>query len=150
MILPRWACQCETARMATDSELDDRWILGLRDISVGSVEREEFRILIGFGESRALTIEGAATLGAIEAAGPRADMWDDEQVGDDALALLVGEQVLSAVVFKSGALRVVLSSGTCLRVPADDHYEAWQLSDAAGSMFVSLPGGGVAEFPEPA
>ncbi|WP_051485784.1 DUF6188 family protein [Nocardioides sp. J54] len=135
--------------MAADTELDDRWILGMRDVIVESVEREEFRILIVLADGRTLTIEGAATLGTLETPKQRTDVWDAQEGEEDALAHLVGQRVLSAVVFKTGALRVVVSSGTCLRVPADDHYEPWQLSGVDGSMLISLPGGGVAKFPGP-
>ncbi|WP_205473489.1 DUF6188 family protein [Nocardioides sp. SYSU D00038] len=135
--------------MTADTELDDRWILGLRDVIVESVDREEFRILIVLADGRTLTIEGAATLGTLDTTEPRTDVWDAQEGEEDTLAHLVGQRVLSAVVFKTGALRLVLSSGTCVRVPADDHYEAWQLSDVDGSMLISLPGGGVAKVPGP-
>lgn len=65
----------------------------------------------------------------------------------DALLSLVGQQVLSSVGFKTGALRLVFESGALLTVPYGEQYEAWQLTGPSGRMWVSLPGGGLATFP---
>lgn len=51
------------------------------------------------------------------------------------------------VAFKTGDLHIVFESGAILRVPAAEHYEAWQLTGPSGRLGVSLPGGGLATFP---
>jgi hypothetical protein len=134
-----------------EQELDDRWLLGLRGRRVESVDAYEFTVVMGFGEGSALTIESRANLRAASAPGtetPAISRGEDGAIStSDALASLVGQQVLSSVGFKTGALRLVFESGPMLTVPADEHYEAWQLTGPSGQMWVSLPGGGLASFP---
>ncbi|WP_406300521.1 DUF6188 family protein [Embleya sp. NBC_00888] len=64
---------------------------------------------------------------------------------DVAAALpLFGAKVLSAVAFKSAALRMVFDSGTHLNCPSDASSEAWRITGPGGWRFVSLPGGDLA------
>ncbi|MFF3327774.1 DUF6188 family protein [Streptomyces sp. NPDC002889] len=64
---------------------------------------------------------------------------------DVAAALpLFGAKVLSAVVFKSGVLRMVFDNGMHLTCSADASFEAWQVTAPRGWRFISLPGGDLA------
>ncbi|MGP4089628.1 DUF6188 family protein [Streptomyces sp. KR55] len=64
---------------------------------------------------------------------------------DVAAALaLFGANVLSAVAFKSGILRLVFDAGRHLTCSSDPAFEAWQVTGPAGWRFVSLPGGDLA------
>ncbi|MEQ7011352.1 DUF6188 family protein [Actinopolymorpha sp. B17G11] len=134
-----------------EQELDDRWWLGLRARVLESVDAHEFTVVLNFGGGSALTIESAASVRAAAAPGtetPAVTRNEDGTVSaSDALTSLVGQQVLSSVGFKTGALRLVFESGQLLTVPMDEHYEAWQLTGPLGRMWVSMPGGGLTTFP---
>lgn len=134
-----------------EQELDDRWWLGLRARTVESLGVHEFRVVLNFGEGSSLSIESAASLRFTAAAPetPAVTLNEDGAVSaSDVLPLLVGQQVLSSVAFKTGALRLVFESGAMLTVPYGEQYEAWQLTGPSGRMWVSLPGGGLATFPD--
>jgi hypothetical protein len=75
-----------------EQELEDRWWLGWRGLRIERVESAGQGTAVFLGERSQLLLE---------------------QPESEAL---VGEEVLSAVAFKSGALRVVLGSGRC-RLP---------------------------------
>jgi len=133
-----------------EQELDDRWLLGPRAITLESADANEFTVVLNFAEGSALTIESVANVrtstGAAET--PAVTHNDDGTVStSEALMSLIGQQVLSSVGFKTGALRLVFESGAVLTVPYGEQYEAWQLNGPSGRMWVSLPGGGLATFP---
>ena len=133
-----------------EQELDDRWWLGLRARALQSVDAGEFSVVLHFGEGSALTIESAATVRGStgETEVPAVTLSDDGTVStSDALLALVGQEVLSGVGFKTGALRLVFEAGAMLTVPPGEQYEAWQLTGPTGRTWVSLPGGGLASFP---
>jgi len=52
--------------------------------------------------------------------------------------------VVSAVALKTGALRLVFDTGSQLRVPKDDGFEAWNARGPGSILVVSLPGGELA------
>lgn len=107
-------------------------------------------MVLHFGEGSALTIESAATVRATtgQTEVPAVTLNDDGTVStSDALLSLVGQEVLSGVGFKTGALRLVFESGAMLTVSPGEQYEAWQLTRPTGRTWVSLPGGGLASFP---
>lgn len=58
--------------------------------------------------------------------------------------MLFNIEVLSAVAFKSGALRLVFGDGGKLTVAPDPRYEAWTATGPGGMLIVSLPGGDLA------
>ncbi|MFF2008102.1 DUF6188 family protein [Streptomyces sp. NPDC058195] len=94
-------------------ELEDRWILGLRgsrvvSVSVGSGHQGLVLLL----ESEAgLVVQGQAFLTHGAASAPGADPLSGEE-----WQALVGATVVSAIAFKSGALRAVFSTGHHLNV----------------------------------
>ncbi|MFJ9390743.1 DUF6188 family protein [Nocardioides sp. NPDC101246] len=132
--------------MAIATELEDRWLLGLRDAAVESALSEEFRLFVAFVGRAELTIEGAATLGPTARSAERLDLWANPSATADSFSGLVGHTVLSAVAFKTGHLRIVFSPGIVLRVPADDRYEPWQFAFPSGHLLVSMPGGGLSTW----
>lgn len=98
-------------------ELEDRWVLGLRGIPVVAVPQasnpsERVVTLAGGAD---LTVNGPARLTQGPATAPGAAALPVEQWGE-----LVGATVLSAIAFKSGALRVVFSTGHHLNVQGDE------------------------------
>lgn len=57
---------------------------------------------------------------------------------------LVGLDVVESVADDSGALRMAFEDGSLIQVPADDAYEAWNVSGPRGALVVSMPGGELA------
>lgn len=133
-----------------EQELEDRWWFGLRGATVQSVDTFEFQVVLGFGHGSALTIESIANFRAAPDC-PEAQVvtlgHDGTISTSDALRTLIGQQVMSGVGFKSGALRLVFDSGELLTIPPGERFEAWQLTGPSGRMWVSLPGGGLATIP---
>lgn len=77
--------------------------------------------------------------------------YDPEQRGSvGPLADLHQAVVTEAAVYKDGRLVVRLADGRVLSVPAGEHYEAFEVTgsgvDGEAFKFVSLPGGGLAEW----
>lgn len=127
-------------------ELDDRWWLGLRGSTVESVTASDYQIVVTFSGGSALMIGGRAELDQHDQPALRFN-GEEPVAGSDVLRLIPSALVVSAVAFKTGALRLVFDTGTKLRIPFDPHYEAWQLSGPTGRTWVSLPGGGLSLFP---
>lgn len=105
--------------MAMDTqELDDRWILPLRNSAVTAVTQTDGGETVTFAlDSSVRIVVGSGayfTQGSIKA--PDADVRTLAQWGQDVVVGAVGARVLSAVGFKSGALRVVFDSGWQLNV----------------------------------
>src|SRR5262245_24611305 len=97
-----------------EQELEDRWWLGLRGRPMESVDTGEFSVVINFGGGPALTIESSANFRAHARAAqaPAVTYNQDGTVAtSEALVSLIGQRVLSAVGFKTGALRLVFESG---------------------------------------
>ena len=134
-----------------EQELEDRWWLGLRGRAVESVDAYEFSVVSGFGGGSALTIESSASIRA-NARAAEIPAFTHNETGtvstSEALVCLIGQRVVSGVGFKTGALRLVFESAAWLTIPFGEHYEAWQLTGLSGRVWVSLPGGGLATFPE--
>lgn len=96
-------------------ELDDRWILPLRDSTVTAVEFGDNVTFVLDSGVRIVVGSGACfTEGSIRA--PGVDVRTLAQWGADLVGRSVGARVLSAVGFKSGALRVVFGNGWQLTV----------------------------------
>ncbi|WP_203690817.1 DUF6188 family protein [Catellatospora coxensis] len=133
-----------TERMLALEEHDDRWILPFRGLRVTQI-LVDHAFSLRLDDAGQVRIEGKATLGWA-AAGVRPETITlDPQRQDVAAGLAVfNTDVLSAVAFKSGVLRIVFSSGRLLRVPPDSDYEAWTAGGPGGMSVVSLPGGELA------
>ncbi|WP_037808444.1 DUF6188 family protein [Streptomyces sp. NRRL F-2580] len=125
------------------SEHDDRWILNLRGMGVSRI-CVDFRLTLTLGAGWEVVLEAPARLSAGSLrTNPGLPLTPESH--DVAAALpLFGAKVLSAVAFKSGALRMVFDCGTHLTCPAGPSFEAWQISGPGGWRFVSLPGGDLA------
>ena len=120
------------------TELSDRWILPLRGSRVTQ---------IGWGDSVRFQLEppGEVTVGpgALFTEGPAMTTGGDAktlgQLGHDEVEKSRGAQILSAVAFKNGALRVVLDNGWHLNVRAEPFVPA---SVTAGDKVVWSRSGG--------
>jgi hypothetical protein len=94
-------------------ELDDRWILDLRGQVVtvlGGSDARNRTIQLEGGVRISLRGTPSITVGSITAPGNRGRTPDIPS----GLALIAGAKVLSVVVFKSGALRMVFDNGVHL------------------------------------
>nr|WSX48063.1 DUF6188 family protein [Streptomyces sp. NBC_00974] len=130
-------------------EHEDRWVLNLRGLSVARI-CVDFRLTLALDAGWEVVLETPARLlaGALHTS-PGLPLTPESQ--DVAAALpLFGVKVLSAVAFKSGALRMVFDSGTHLTCSADASFEAWQITGPGGWRFVSMPGGDLAVWSPPA
>ncbi|MEU8465436.1 DUF6188 family protein [Streptomyces sp. NPDC029003] len=92
-------------------DLGDRWRIGLRGTPVLAVSRTEQALSVTFADGTELTVSGPVLLTEGPATAPGAgpvtgDGWDR----------LVGATVLSAVAFRTGALRLVFGTGHHLNV----------------------------------
>jgi hypothetical protein len=98
-------------------EFHDRWILELRGSPVVSIvvsrdfDRHETALVLEYDSL--LEIKGQAFLTQGASSAPGAVRLPDEEWQG-----LVGATVVSAVAFKSGALRVVFSTGHHMNVPS--------------------------------
>jgi hypothetical protein len=127
-------------------EHKDRWLLNLRGLSVARISID-FQLTLTLAADWEVVVEAPARLshGSVRA-NPAVLLTPESQ--DVAAALpLFGATILSAVAFKSGALRVVFDNGTHLTCSADTLSEAWQITGPRGWRFVSLPGGDLAVWP---
>ncbi|WP_032918162.1 DUF6188 family protein [Streptomyces rimosus] len=126
------------------AEHDDRWILGLRGLTVTKI-CVDHQLSFLMGTDFRVVLEGPCRLshGAAGGKGPHAVLVPERQDVADALALF-GAEVVSAVAFKTGSLRLVFDNGLHLDCQADSSFEAWQLTGPEGRRFVSLPGGELA------
>jgi hypothetical protein len=120
-------------------EHEDRWVLNLRGLGIAGI-RVDSRLTLALDEGWEIVLTAPARLsaGSIHT-DPGLPLTPESQ--DVAAALpLFGAKVLSAVVFKFGALRVVFDTGTHLTSSADTSFEAWRINGPRGWRFVALPG----------
>ncbi|MCX5102904.1 DUF6188 family protein [Streptomyces sp. NBC_00439] len=126
-------------------ELVDRWILGLRGSQVVSVSVSEGvghqGLVLMLDCEAKLAVQGPAFLTYGAASAPGADLLSGEE-----WQALVGATVVSAIAFKSGALRAVFSTGhhlnikgggpeSAVRVQKTDEFE-WSYRGGTGVMKV--------------
>jgi hypothetical protein len=126
-------------------ELEDRWLLPYRGMQVAQVHVSYQLMLLLDGHAQ-IVVETEALLTDGPATGPNAvsaQFVPERQQVAPALALF-GTEILSAVAFKSGSLRLAFSTGTHLNVKAHAQYEAWGAHGPGGLCLVCQPGGGVA------
>lgn len=124
-------------------EHEDRWVLNLRGMSVTKIT-VDFRLVLVLDSDWEVALEAPVNLshGTLHA-NPSVLLKPESQ--DIAAALvLFGAKVLSAVAFKSGALRLVFDTGHHLTCSSDPSFEAWQVTGPGGWDFASLPGGDLA------
>ncbi len=130
---------------AAPAELDDRWLLNLRGLSVTQIT-VDFHLVLALGSDWLVTVETSADLlqgpGRTESR-PGFRLVPASQDVAPALQLF-GSKILSAVAFKSGALRLVFDNGMHLNCRSDPEFEAWQITGPAGWRIVSMPGGELA------
>ncbi|WP_327178591.1 DUF6188 family protein [Streptomyces sp. NBC_01335] len=129
--------------MSTETEPvehDDRWILNLRGRGVAGITVDH-RLTLTLDGCWEVALETPARLSSGPAhTNPGVLLVPETQ--DVAAALpLFGTKVVSAVAFKTGALRMVFEDGTHLTCPTDAAIEAWRITGPGGWQFVSLPGG---------
>ena len=126
------------------TEHDDRWLLPFRGLVVTRIT-VDFAFGLTFGGVGAVQISHTATLGRVNvAASP--DRIEMNPEGRDVAAglALFGVEVVSAVAFKSGTLRIVFGDGHLLSVKPNAHQEAWTATGSDGMLIVSTPGGDLA------
>jgi hypothetical protein len=125
--------------------MDDRWLLPYRGMQVLQVRVSyQLTLLLDSGAEVELESEALLTHGPLSAPGAEpVRLVPERQEVAPALALF-GAEVLSAVVFKSGALRLVFNSGSRLNVKPHPKYEAWGVHGPGKLHLVCQPGGGVA------
>ncbi|WP_164836214.1 DUF6188 family protein [Actinacidiphila soli] len=133
-------------RTETDPvEHEDRWILSprLRGLRVTRISID-FMLTLTLDSDWEVILEAPARLARVaDGTIPRLLLTPETQ--DVAAALpLFGKAILSAVAFKSGALRLVFDGGIELTCSSDPTSEAWQITGPRGWRFVSLPAGGLA------
>ncbi|WP_328963571.1 DUF6188 family protein [Streptomyces virginiae] len=87
-------------------DLGDRRRIGLRGSPVRAVSRTEAALSVTFADEVVLTVAGPVLLTDGPETAPGA-----VAVGGEEWGRLVGATVLSAIVFKSGSLRLVFSTG---------------------------------------
>jgi len=126
------------------TEHEDRWILPFRGLTVTQIQ-VDLAFGLNLDDRGAVRISSTATLGWVDVA-TRPDKIELHPERQDVAAgiALLNTTVLSAVAFKSGALRLVFDSGRKLSVAADPRYEAWTATGPSGMLIVSLPGGDLA------
>ncbi|WP_240431252.1 DUF6188 family protein [Mycobacterium kyogaense] len=69
---------------------------------------------------------------------------EDPQEAFQPIRQLVGLDVSESTADDSGALKIAFTDGSLIQVPADDAYEAWNVSGPNGALVVSMPGGELA------
>ncbi|MFC9332065.1 DUF6188 family protein [Kitasatospora sp. NPDC057015] len=133
--------------MSTDTnpvEHPDRWILNLRGRRVAKVALDpHLELSLGSGwdvvlESRAVLSHGSALTN------PSIPLTPTSR---NIAAQLLGTSVLSAIAFKSGALRMVFDAGLHLNCSDGPAGAAWEITGPQGWCFTSMPGGGLTVSP---
>jgi hypothetical protein len=126
------------------TEHEDRWILPFRGLTVTQVP-VDFAFGLNLDDRGAVRLSSTAILGWVDVVA-RPDKIELHPERQDVAAgiALFNTTVLSAVAFKSGALRLVFDTGRKRSVTGDPSYEAWTASGPGGMLIVSLPGGDLA------
>lgn len=126
------------------AEHEDRWILGLRGLNVTRIIIDDQLSLL-LGSDALVVLEGPCRLSQGPAAGDGPQKMLDPGRQDVAAAVaLFGAEVVSAVAFKAGSLRMVFDNGLHLSCRADPSFEAWQVTGPGDWRFVALSGGDLA------
>ncbi|MGW6707039.1 DUF6188 family protein [Streptomyces sp. NPDC054956] len=126
-------------------EHEDRWILNLRGRSVTGIGAD-FRLVLALDSDGEVAIEAPVSLSHGTVQANPSVLLTPESWEVEAVRVLLGAKVLSAVAFKSGDLRLVFDTGHHLNCRFDPSFEAWQVKGPGGWLFASLPGGDLAVF----
>ncbi|WP_217237480.1 DUF6188 family protein [Streptomyces sp. AC555_RSS877] len=124
-------------------EHEDRWILNLRGMRVTRIS-VDFRLVLVLDSDWEVTLEAPIILSHGTARTSPSELLKPESQDVAAALALFGANVLSAVAFKSGSLRLVFDTGHLLTCSSDLSFEAWQVTGTTGWRFVALPGGELA------
>jgi len=126
------------------TELHDRWLLPFRGLTVTQVQ-VDFAFGLNFDDKGAVRISNAATLSWVDRGQrPERVTLDPERQDVVPGLALFNAEVLSAVAFKSGTLRLVFGDGHVLTVKPDPQHEAWIATGPDKMLIVGLPGGDLA------
>ncbi|MGK5638557.1 DUF6188 family protein [Streptomyces sp. URMC 126] len=124
-------------------EHEDRWILGLRGMSVTRISVDS-RLVAALGSGWEVAFAAPVRL-SLGSAHTNPSVLLNPGAQDVAAALaLSGAKVLSPVAFKSGFLRFVFDTGHHLTCSPDASVEAWRITGPGGWRFTAPPGGGIA------
>ncbi|MEV7233061.1 DUF6188 family protein [Streptomyces sp. NPDC051020] len=124
-------------------EYEDRWVLNLHGLSVVRISID-VRLTLVLEAGWDVSPEAPARLSAGSLRADPGVLLTSEAQDVAGVLPLFGTKVLSAVAFKSGALRMVFAGGTHLNRSPNASFEAWQITEPRGWRFVSLPGGDLA------
>ncbi|MFE7355646.1 DUF6188 family protein [Streptomyces sp. NPDC057543] len=125
-------------------EHSDRWVLNLRGRRVAKVTIAPYLALsLDSGwevvvEPPALLSHGSVRINPGVPLAPASRSMASQ---------LLGTSVLSAVAFKSGALRMVFDAGLHLNCSDGSSGAAWEIAGPQGWPFTSVPGNGLAVSP---
>lgn len=125
-------------------ELDDRWLLPYRGLTVTRI-CVDYALTLSLGADAQISIESTAILSKGPATAPLAPPITLEPQHQDVgpALMLFGTRVLSRVAFKKGTLRLVLGSHHLSVRPHPD-FEAWQATGPGDLRIVCMPGGQLA------
>ena len=128
------------------TELDDRWLLPFRGLTVTQVVVDfEYGLVLG-GNAR-VSIASTATLGwTARGVKPETVELHPERQDVAAGLALFNTRVLSPVAFKSGRLRLAFDDGHMLTVPPDPVHEAWTANGPDGLLITCMPGGSLTPY----
>lgn len=128
-------------------ESEDRWLLPYRDMQVVQIRVSYQLTLVLDGAQVDMETEALLTDGPLTAPGAvPVRLIPEHQEVAPALSLF-GAKILSSVVFKTGALRLVFSTGAHLNVKPHPRYESWGATGPGSLRLIGQPGGGVAVWP---
>jgi hypothetical protein len=122
-------------------ELDDRWLLPYRGLTVTRI-CVDYALTLCLGADVQVAIESTALVSKSHATAPPITLEPQHQDVSSAL-ILFGTKVVSRVAFKNGTLRLVLGSNQLSVRPHPD-FEAWQATGPGTLRVVCMPGGQLA------
>ncbi|MEU6444441.1 DUF6188 family protein [Streptomyces sp. NPDC047046] len=124
-------------------EREDRWVLNLRGMSVTKIT-VDFRLMLFLDSDWEVAFDASVDLSYGTAHANPSVLLSPESQGVAGALALFGANVVSAVAFKSGTLRLVFDNGHHLTCSPDPSFEAWQVTGPRRWHFASLPGGDLA------
>ena len=126
-------------------ETEERWRLPYRDLQVAQVRVSyQLTLLLDGAAQVSFETEVLLTHGPLGAPDVTPIHLDPERQDVAPALALFSATVLSAVAFKTGALRLVFDTGTHLNAKPHPQYEAWSARGPDALLLVCQPGGSVA------
>ncbi|MBB4913351.1 DUF6188 family protein [Streptosporangium saharense] len=127
------------------TELKDRWLLPYRGMHVIQVRLDrQLTLLLNSGAYVDIGGEAMLSHGPLSAPDATTVRLVPERREIAPVLTLFGAMVLSSVAFKSGALRLVFSTGAHLNVQRNHQYEAWSAHGPDTLFLVCQPDGDLA------